>query len=232
MRKGWLAIGVLLAAGVPVRAQDADAEALQRGFEKKLATAKAFTVKFRIESTRGANLRISGDLTVAGDKLRLTFDGRDGDKPMAGAFVSNGTDSAIKTVVDGKAEVKNSPVRPGLVEFVVAFSNRAGLFISVDSVTGPAPEFKAEHVRAMQFKLLDRQKLGDRQAQGVQYQLAVPGQRDVILCKVWFDVETGLPLKRVVEVSRNRTVELVVTETYAGWALEPRLAGNEFDLPK
>ncbi len=233
MRRCCLALGTLLIVATAARGQDAGAESLQREFEKKLTAAKSFQVTFRIETARSANLRIDGQLTIAaGNKVRVTFDGRDGDKPMAGVFVSNGTEAATKAVADGKSEVQKNAARPGAVELLVGYCRRAGIFIAVDSVTGAPPAFTADMVRAVRFKLLDRERLGGRDTQGIQFHLEIPGEPGPLLVKTWFDLKTGLPLKRVVEVSRNRRVELVVTETYADWALDPVLRGNEFDLPK
>jgi hypothetical protein len=76
------------------------------------------------------------------------------------------------------------------------------------------------------------EKVGGRNAKVVRYWFGdrVKGGVEVTL---WVDAKTQLPLKRVVDLGKNRgVVSGIITESYHGFALSPKIDRKAFELPK
>jgi hypothetical protein len=233
MNRWLLPLAALLLAG-PVQAQDKDAEALYRGFEKKVTEAKAFRLVFTIQATVGENVDVKGSLSyAAGNKLRLQLNGKERDRTLAVTVVSDGKRLAGKYVSEGKPETKDEATPDQLGEYLLGYFLRGGLFLSVEKATRPMPQFHPGKVKASNFKLLAKEKVGDRPAQVVQFTLEVADEKFAPVCKVWFDEQTRLPLKLVLELFADANkVELRIAETYSQWEFDPAMKADEFALPK
>src|SRR5262249_22284014 len=67
--------------------------------------------------------------------------------------------------------------------------------------------------KASDFKLGDKMKINGRPAQGVQYQLKVPGS-STFKVEIFVDTETKLPLRRTLSTEKNGG-KISLVETYA-----------------
>ena len=89
--------------------------------------------------------------------------------------------------------------------------------------------------KASEFKLGKKEKIGEREAQVIEYKLAYEEAAketpDLSLSeKLWLDVETHLPLKRVVVGKLKK--EFTCTEEYSEFTLNPKVDAKLFELPK
>jgi hypothetical protein len=79
------------------------------------------------------------------------------------------------------------------------------------------------------FKRLGKEKLGDVDV--LQYQIETPDGRET-KCKLWLSTKTGLPVKRVFEVSEGGKVILRTSESYGEWNTDFTPPEGTFTLPK
>jgi outer membrane lipoprotein-sorting protein len=114
---------------------------------------------------------------------------------------------------------------------------RAGVFASVMLVsvarTGEKPvEVDVnEQLKLSDFKLGKKEKVGDSEAQVIDYTLTVKGEKEPMQCSVWVDTKTNLPLKRVLR-GKEGTEKATVTETYSKFTVDGKVDPKSFELPK
>jgi hypothetical protein len=84
-----------------------------------------------------------------------------------------------------------------------------------------------------EIKLGKMEKVGDKNAQVVEYALEYKGKgpRPEIACKIWFDPETNLPLKRTLEIRAKGEVFMSGVETFSRWEIDPEVKESQFTLP-
>ncbi len=229
----WTLLLAAFLVAQPVAAQDKDAEALYRDFEKKLTGAKALRAAFTIEATGGENVQIKGTLSyAAGNKLRLQMEGKDRGKTISGTFVSDGKRLSRRSEYDGKPETKEEATPDALSEHLLGFFARGSLFLGVEKSMRPMAEFHPSRLKPAMFKSVGKEKLGEREAQVIEFHLTVPGDSFAPVVKMWFDTKTRLPLKAVLELQTGDTVDLRITETYSQWDFDPAPKEGEFVLPR
>jgi outer membrane lipoprotein-sorting protein len=221
---GWLLL-------VPaVQAQDA-AQKLFEAMEQKLAKTKAHKIVFEIDTSDGGReTQLKGTLIFAtGNRVKLTFEGQSAKKSVKGIITCDGKTVDLDAEEDGKPQKESRPAPDKLYENMSAWLIRASLFqgvvrgIAINNPIGPGK------LPPTDFKMIGKEKVGGRDALVIEYRLAPPDGKDSATCKVWFDAQTNLPLKRVLEAGGGK---FRVAETYTQWELDPKLPDGTFTMPK
>jgi outer membrane lipoprotein-sorting protein len=231
--KRWLLVAVASFLLAPeVRSQD-KAEKLFEAMETNLSKAKAQKLVFEINSRdhRGP-LSLKGTLILAnGNRLRLVFQGLNGDRPSKVTWVSDGKTMAIQTEIEGRTAKDARPAPDQLGEFLAGTLVRASLMSGINGAANrKLPDISA--LKPASFKMVGKEKIGDKDANVIAFQMLTPGAGNLMKCKVWLDPKTNLPLKRSLEVSRDGEELLRIAESDSEWELDPALAEDAFALPK
>jgi RNA polymerase sigma factor (sigma-70 family) len=215
--------------GKPGQAND-EGEKLFRQMEAKVSKAKAFDLSFDITVEAGNKAdKLKGTLTSkSGNKARLEMNGEFQGNPLKVLMVSDGT--RMKTT---DAPAKETPKKlDGMFQATVA---RSGVlfpyfFIAEVAKVGEKPkEFDPdEQMPISEFRLGKKEKLGERDAQVVEYKLTTKGAEEPFWVTVWIDAKTSVPLKRVLTAKQGMTI----TETYTRLVLDEKFDEKQFELPK
>jgi outer membrane lipoprotein-sorting protein len=205
-----------------------EAEKLYKQMEDKLAKAKSITLNFEVGPAAENQKRLfKGSLIVAeGNKLRFTYRGNIEEKAEEVTTISDGKKWMILPAVP-ELEQKEIPppkdlegtIRKALCQQGMMLS---GLIIATPDGFGP---WRVSH-----FKLGKKEKVGDRQAQAVEYRLRAKDDEPVTVV-VWIDVETKVPLKRLFAM-KGEGKDMSVTETYRDVKLDGKIDPKKFELPK
>lgn len=201
-----------------------EAEELFKKMEEKIE--KAATVKLKTAGTADElKLTMSGDL-IFGEaaRLRIRLDGKMDDRKVY-----------VRQVSDGKRLRVESNLKPKPKFFVVSDSfgrmarlsfARSGYFATIAQVGEEKGMEEDELFAVAAFKMGAKEKVGDREAQAVEYRLDKKN-RPSSAATVWIDLETRLPLKRVLKEG-----EATFVETYSEFALDEKIDPAKFELPK
>lgn len=229
-------LALLVFGSGPVAGQEGDAEKLVGAMEKKLAAAKNFQVSSEAEHTAGGKGDFGlfkGTLTVAeGNKAHLD-----------GAFWNDGKPTdPVKLVSDG-TNLKsqgvfkfNKPASKKLADEYRSSLTHGGYLMVAFYLSSTAPKESWPIFRASDIKITRKEDVGKRKANVVLCKLAPTekadflGQAPAFSEVLWLDVETSLPLKRVVTYSvdgKKRTF----TESYDNLNLAPKIEAKLFALP-
>jgi len=89
--------------------------------------------------------------------------------------------------------------------------------------------------KASAFKLGKKEKIGKRDTQVIEYKLTLENTpkeaaKLALSEQLWLDVETNLPLKRVLTGKLDK--EFTYTEIYSEFTLNPKVDAKLFELPK
>jgi len=86
---------------------------------------------------------------------------------------------------------------------------------------------------ASDFKFGKKEKIGDVEAQAIEYVLTVDlgGKKSKVPVTVWLDPKTTLPLKRVKVVEEDGK-KGTITEVFKEWKLDGKIDAKKFELPK
>jgi outer membrane lipoprotein-sorting protein len=223
---GWMLLAPV------VQAQEA--QKLYDALEQKLAKARAYRFGFSIEAQdRDEITKAMGTVIVAADnRLKITFMGMVGKRPTKGTIVSDGKMLVSQGEFDGKPENKSRPASAKLSSATTAMLSRAGLFVAIDAaVEAGAPKDAAE-LKIMGLTSIGKEKVGDRDANVIEYQLLPAGEKTPATIRLWLDAQTSLPLKRTLEARDSDKVVFRVVETYNQWEIDPKLPDETFTLPK
>jgi RNA polymerase sigma factor (sigma-70 family) len=208
------------------------AEKLFRESEKRLAVADQarITVESNLEGTPEKG-RLKGTYLLAkGNKASLIVEGSLSGEKFKMNFVSNGTKMKVEIDVAKPVEEQDTPKNFNAM-FAGTFS-RVGMLAGFRARTQQAGEKDPgldEMFKVSDFVLGKREGVGERQAQIIHYKL-VMDNRDTAETTVWLDLETKLPLKRVLS-SQMGNESLRVAETYQ-IRLNGKIDGKKFELPK
>lgn len=223
-----LTTGSLLAADPP-RDDDAknEAEKLFRTVEQKLAKAKTLECDFDVKID---TLSYKGSLFLAeGNRARLEINEATKGRLMRCLIVSDGTRLSYQD--NGLSHPKLEDTPKSLNADILTWMARPGVFLP----QAPLPDVKADDAkdrfRVADFKLGSKEKVGEREAQRLEYRLTVKGQEDPFSVVIWLDLKTGLPVKRLV-TSRTGGQETTMVETYGKLKLDEKVDVKKFDLPK
>jgi outer membrane lipoprotein-sorting protein len=209
-----------------------DPEKLFRAMEAKVAAADTLRVTFATKmEAPGTTISFQGTLVVAaGNKIRLEADVVRMDKTSKIIVVCDGTKRV--TSDNGKdAPPKDAPphlralMTVALARMGVSAAEFLGSVGPADKQANPLDTFKAST-----FEKVKTEKIGDRTALVIDYQLSGAG-KSVVACAVWIDTATQLPLKRILRAGQGAD-SVTFTETYSAFAINPKLDPKLFELPK
>jgi outer membrane lipoprotein-sorting protein len=203
-----------------------DAEQLFQRMEAKLHAAKtvnlSFDSKVISESLPIKGSKLKGTVAIAdGNKARVEMSGgKTGSAPIKGLLISDGTQMVQN---DGKLRPAPKVTASNLLTVVA----RSGFFITImplppEPFTNPDFDLK-EGFSVSGFKLGNKEKIGARETQRVDYVLSVKGNEGQFPAAVWIDLKTGLPVKRELTGMYTENYELTLDGK-----LDPKL----FELPK
>ena len=213
-------------------AEPNEAEQLFRQMEKQVAGAKTLEWTFDIKMEGGPGGALNGSLTFSeGNKSRLEMNANLTGKKSKDVMICDGLKMAVLT--DGVPK-KTSDAPKHLNEVFGAALSRSGLLLPYFTAYVPDKdkEFKIdEQFPVSNFKLGKKEKVGEQEAQVIQYTLSSGAIKFPLAITVWLDAKTNLPLKRII-VTMKGDEKLTVTETYSKLSLDPKIDPKNFELPK
>jgi len=218
---------VTLAVAAPLRAQQNDAEKLFRAMEEKIMTAKSLRVaamavqKFGDEAV---NYKGHG-LMMQGNKARFELEFEIYGTTIKKRRVSNGSQMIVDEPGAGP-DARPTPVNMNKILSGALASCGIVMATELACSSGDLARFELDkNVPVSNFKMGVKEKVGNAEAQVIEYIVKFGGERDAPV-KLWIDTKTNLPLKRVMEYQGSWT------ETYSELVLDAKVDSKEFDLPK
>lgn len=208
------------------------AEKLFRESEKRLAEADQaqITVESTLEGTPKKG-RLKGTLILAkGNKARMGVQGNLRGEEFKMSVVSNGTKMKMEVTMLKPEEEENTP--QNFNAMIVGTFSRVGMLAGFRSRVQHEGEKEPgldDLFNVSDFVLGKKEKVGEREAQRINYKLLMDN-RDTAETTVWLDLETKLPLKRVLS-TKNGNESLRITETYQ-IRINGKIDGKRFELPK
>lgn len=216
-----------------VLAQANEAEELFRKMEEKLAKAKSLELAWKGEVEHVMPVKMKGMLLLdEGKKLRLEIDGDMGGSPFEVRVVSNGRLMSIAGFGEGTKRVPQNGLNENMAAWLARGELHTGMCLGTSirwTQDGIPPK---EELRVSGFKPGKKEKVGEREAQAVEYALVIAEEpKGEYGATVWIDLETHLPLRRVLQKKEGaRTV--TITETFETLTLDGKIDASRFSLPK
>ncbi len=207
-------------------AEPNEAEKLFREMESKVNKAKNIECHYEYKLEAGSVTRTeNGTLLVAeANKLRMDVTNESGGRTFKIMQIADGMKMAF--VLGSQKEFTDAPT--WLTDGMRSALTRSGLFLGT-SITLNEKKLKVdEHFKVSDFKLGKKEKVGDKEAQVVEYTFKDKGSSSYAV-SVWIDTKTNLPLKRVIQTD-NKIIS--ATETYTKLDLDPKIDPKQFELPK
>ena len=210
-----------------------EAENLFRAMEEKLAKVKTLECSVEIHCDSGGQmeaLSYKGSLLLGeGNRARQEIKEPGKAPPIRLLMVSDGTRLSIQDNGMSQPAIENTP--KDLNRDILTWLARTGVFVP----HLPLPDVNADSAQdrfpVANFKLGDKEKIGEHATQRLDYQLSIKGQDPTFAVTVWLDTATGLPLKRKL-FSQVGKEKLTVVETYSKLTLDGKVDAGTFDLPK
>jgi outer membrane lipoprotein-sorting protein len=203
-----------------------EAETLFRKMEEKLAKAKTVRLKMTGDMDM-MKMTLSGEMQLGEEgRMRVDIDGKVGQEAMKAGAVSDG--KRLRLHSSDKPQPREFDVTGKLGPLSRTCLARAGFVGALDSFDNEkGVKAEADELFSLSaFKLGAKEKAGEREAQIVDYQIDKKGHRPSD-ASVWIDVETHLPLKRVLKKGG-----MTLTESYSEMKLDERIDPATFELPK
>jgi outer membrane lipoprotein-sorting protein len=217
---------LLIAISLLLPQEKNEAEELFKKMEGKLANAKTVQLKLSGEM-QPMKFGLSGELLFdEGGKMRIEFEGKSGPDLIKALMLSDGKKLRLES--SDKKDPKQFEVPETLGKLARACFARAGFVGTLDALDNDR-DVKLEpdaQFAPKEFKLGAKEKVGDREAQAVDYKLVKAGHPESV-ATVWIDTETLLPLRRAVKMG-----EMALTENYSGLKLDGKIDAAKFELPK
>jgi outer membrane lipoprotein-sorting protein len=249
-------LAALLAASGPAlggdekASNDEEARRLFQRMEDHLASIKTLrcdlTMKFEGSGEPGApNLsrELVGSLALAeGNRVRLELKKKTADaSDLPGVpfwlIISDGTRELHQDSGTPKPLIHDK-VPESLGADALTLLARSGLYLS----TLPLPPVEAadnkDRFPVSEFKLGPKEKIGNRDAQRLDYRFDVKGQKQPsgedapLRASVWIDSKTTLPLKREFTWRFMGVPVMAVTESYEHSVTDEKLDAKEFEVPE
>ena len=224
---------------------DDRASRLFRVREQRLAKAKSldcvFTITAQHPEAAGEPREVrslEGWLLLAeGNRARLEINKRAEGRPLFHLMASDGRRFLWGDMNNPPRLVDEKPNASLNADFLTTLA-RTGLYMS----TMPLPPVPAADARdrfpVSDFRLGRTEQVGGHEAQRLEYQLFIKGQKDPegkdlpFPVSVWLDRKTSLPLRRMVRMRVQGTTEVVILETYGKLVLDTGPAARRFRLPE
>jgi outer membrane lipoprotein-sorting protein len=230
--------GVILSPVVLAQNDEKEAEKIYRDFEKKLASAKAYKFAFTSEEaqTKLPSVSRKGEVFIAaGDKLKITFQGKEGNNPFSATFISDGKVFRSTLISNDETTVKT---RAAVENQTVVFTDllaRAGMTYNLRPSGGLAKTPNVgQNVKLINFRLAGKERIDGQEVNIVEYDLigeAPHSSSTKTKRKMWFDAKTKLLLKRTFEANIADKVYTAI-EVYSNWDFAPEIKDGEFAVPK
>jgi len=223
------------------RGGDDRAKQLFQQMEGRLAKAQTLECAFEITdefAARGdprSKLLLEGYLFLAeGNRARQEINERADGRPTFHMLVSDGMRWWWYDKGSPPHLVNTKPYADLNADFLTALA-RTGL--SLPNL--PLPPVEAadskERFPVSGFRLGPKEKIGEREAQRLEYQLFIKGQKEPngedapFSVTVWLDPQTSLPIQRVVV---QDVLGMRITESYDKLILNGKVDAKRFELPK
>lgn len=217
-------------------AEPNEAEKLFREMEAQVNKAKNVECVYevKVEGDKRSTLRgVKGALLIGeGNKVRMDVDNDFAGKVEKGAGISDG----VNGVWIHKEKVARMGTAPQwLSQDLRAGLTRRGIFLSgfaLQTAKEGGTDFKLEEqYRINDFKFGKTEKIGQQEAQEIQYALTVKGEDLTLAVNVWLDKKTQLPLRRVFSLMMGDQ-KITITETFTKLTLDAKIDPKQFELPK
>ena len=212
--------------------------------ERTIIAAKSIDATFEIQvSLReapgpGTKMDLDGSLVLAsGNRVREEIRERTAGRPLFKLLVSDGQ----KWWWHDKGSpphLVNKPLAANFTTDSLATFARVGVFLP----TLPLPPVPAANVRerfpVASFKLGAKEKVGEREAQRLDFDLFIKGQNRPdgspmpFKVSLWIDPNTHLPVKRKITQTEAGAPSVIVTETYRKFGIDKAPNPKTFDLPE
>lgn len=252
----WFLAMLLVVVVLPLKAQENDGAKLFHEFEKKLIEAKAYRVTLHTKNIEHISSGAGGflfpstspvvwsasttELLVFGNKLKgkvktyekgVTVE----DYASITTYVCDGN-GFVRTYWIERGEQKSKPFTkqwkpsPDLGKSVASGLARYGYGMISKGAVWPDPKIKnwMSGLKMTGFKLAGKEKVDNKEANLVIFNLEVGDKKVPVICRVWFDAKTNMPVKRSVGVAGFETT----VETYSRWEIDPKIDEGTFTLPK
>lgn len=210
-------------------AAEDEAEKLFRAMEKSVRAAKTLRLKCEVEVIDAADrkLPVKGELLLGkGDKLRRRIEGRVLGEKIDATLVSDGIRQK-ETMGPANTDAPEHGQKPdGLGAYYRESLPTVGFFLA--SLNGDEREKRVAE-KLSGFKLAGEEKLGDRDAIMLEFTIGADDKAPLAV-KLWLDAKTNLPIKRT--IAGGKSDIKAVTETYSELALDGKVDGNVFEIPK
>ena len=216
-----------------------EAEKLFRAAEKKINDAETLHVDFSgsLVSPRG-NLELKGGFQIAnGNKSYLRVEGLLDKRPFRLIAISNEARQRIEIGPPRDISVTQELPKAYLTN-LIALPTRSGFLPYV--VEGGAGGTKGKEVTRIRFLTDDvavsdfvlgkKEKLGDRDAQVIQYQKVIPRGGGKVMVHLWLDSATSLPLKRSISMT-DKAEPFQIVEAY-DIRINGKVDTSKFEIPK
>jgi outer membrane lipoprotein-sorting protein len=206
--------------------EKSEAEELFQKMEGKLVAAK--TVSLSLEGTvEPMKLKLTGGLRLGeGNLVHLQLEGTAEGKTDSALVVSDG--KTRRMLAGGKAsrDFATPETFGRLVRTCFARAGFLGTIDNVDTEDDAQADPAAAYVPTG-LKLGVKEKVGERDAQAVQFMLKKGREPEEAEVTLWIDSATHLPLKRTMKKG-TRTL----TEHYVDLNLDEKIDPAKFELPK
>ena len=206
-----------------------------QSLESALSKAKTLSFTFEAAIDPGPGAKFSGSVAAAGgNKAHLELSGESQGKPGKMVMVSDGTKMRI-TNTGQNPQSQDTPKK--LDDMIRAMVARSGVLLPIFMVEpvqdGQKPkEFNVdEQLKVSDFKLGTKAKVGDREAQVLEYKLTARLAKEPFAVTVWLDPKTNLPLKRTITGDPGGQ-KMTISETYDKVALDEKIDEKKFEVPK
>ena len=231
----WISLIIVLSVSA---LNENEAEQLFQTMEGKLDRANALDLSFNVKIERGElpgypkGTGPKGTLALmTGNKCRLKYSGgknlEDDGKPFEVLWISDGTQMMLTVSGEGKPKLSEAPEN-STSRFLTILA-RPGILMSQLPLPDVAVADEKERYPVSGFVLGNKERIGERETQSLDYKLAVKGQNPTFSVKLWIDLKTSLPVKR--EVRGGEAEGIAYVETY-DLKFDENLDPNVFELPK
>jgi outer membrane lipoprotein-sorting protein len=223
---------------LPAPAQENDPEELFRSMERKILSAKSLEIVCTCElAAEDLKATFVGKILLAqGNVFRMELNGEQDGKRQEALMVCDG-----KTVYNKDAgRVKTHPARADDTLKLQAYVSRVGVSLAglllaetipIEPPKNERPFDLDKATTIKEFKAGAKERVGQKQAQAVEFILRAGRHLDNVRMVVWIDIQTQLPLKRTVEMKMVGK-DMRWVETYTTFALGKKVDAKVFSPPK
>jgi outer membrane lipoprotein-sorting protein len=219
-----------------LHAKPNEAEKLFGDMEKKINSAKTLecAIELKLESSvEKQNFNAKGELALGeGNKSRFEMSGESGGKKGKSTEVADGVKLVILVTDKPKHTIEVPKTRNDWFRAKLARIGLTQMEVASGPGTPTPKEFNIDVIYGVSdFKLGKKEKVGDQEAQVIEYTLRFKPTETPMTVNVWLDTKTNLPLKRVVTATKDKE-KTTFTETFSNFKVDEKIDPKKFELPK